>query len=80
MKLDDVHTMLAASINVDALKANLPSPAEFERILRERYAPLLSAEDYARLRTMCGLGQILDGEVVTPRPALAQQTDDAPHT
>lgn len=67
-----IHDVIAASIDVNALKANLPSPAEFERILREKYEPILTAEDYARIRQMCGLGQVIDGETVAPRPELEQ--------
>lgn len=33
-----------------------------ERLLREKYEPLLSADDYARLREKCGLGAVIDGE------------------
>jgi hypothetical protein len=72
--LGDLTAYFAQQIDVDALKANMPTPAEFERILREKYEPLLSAEDYAHLRTLCGLGPVIDGEVTQPRPALT----DAP--
>lgn len=38
------------------LAAQLSTPAEFERLLREKHEPILDAEDYARLREKCGLG------------------------
>lgn len=42
--------------------------AQTERLLREKYAPILSVGDYARLREKCGLGEVIDGEVaVLPR-------------
>jgi hypothetical protein len=70
--LGDLTDYFVGQIDADALKANMPGPAEFERILREKYEPLLPADDYARLRTLCGLGAVIDGEVATPRPELAQ--------
>lgn len=45
------------------LAALLPTPAETERLLREKYEPILSAEDYALLREKCGLGAVIDGEL-----------------
>lgn len=74
--MSDIRTQVFV-VEVSALMANMPTPAEFERILREKYEPLLSAEDYARLRTLCGLGAVIDGEVIQPRPAL---TDASPST
>lgn len=55
---------IAAGIDPDVIKTNLPTPAEFERLLREKYEPILSAEDYALLREKCGLGAVIDGEVI----------------
>lgn len=40
--------------------------AEFERMLREKYEPILSEEDYAKLRERCGLGPVIEGEVCSP--------------
>lgn len=45
-------------------------PAQTERLLREKYAPILSAGDHALLREKCGLGEVIDGEVARPLPAI----------
>jgi hypothetical protein len=50
-------------------------PAEFERILRDSYQPIVSPEDYARLREKCGLGSVIDGEIVEPRLAIEAAPD-----
>ena len=57
---------------IDASQFVPPDPAEFERTLREKYQPILSPEDYARIRELCGLGPIIDGEVVEPPRAIEQ--------
>lgn len=44
------------------------SDADFERLLRERYEPILTPEAYATLRRACGLGDLIEGEC-TERPA-----------
>lgn len=49
----------------------LPDPADFERLLRQQYEPILTPEDYAKLRRKCGLGDVIDGEVVLPRREIA---------
>jgi hypothetical protein len=56
----------------------LPDPAEFERILRERYQPILSPEDYTKLRTKCGLGEIIDGETVSDVTRYARMVEVTP--
>jgi hypothetical protein len=53
----------------------LPPPAEFERMLRDSYQPLVSPEDYARMREKCGLGPLIEGEIVEPRPAIEAAPD-----
>lgn len=59
----------------DWIRRRLLPPAEFERMLRDRYEPLVSAEDYARLREMCGVGPVIDGEIVVSRPAIEAAPD-----
>jgi hypothetical protein len=49
-QLSDVARQCGEQIDPDAILANLPAPADFERLLREKYQPILSADDYARLR------------------------------
>lgn len=61
----------------DWIRRGLLPPAEFERMLRDRYEPIVSAEDYARLRKVCGLGPVIDGEVVAPHLAIEAAPDGA---
>ena len=35
-----------------------------ERILRERYKPLLTAQEYEQVRAACGIGTLIEGTVV----------------
>jgi hypothetical protein len=74
--LSALHTYFVEQIDPDALRANLPTPAEFERLLREKYEPILSAGDYAKLREKCGLGPVIDGEMATPRRELTAGSAD----
>jgi hypothetical protein len=45
-----------------------------ERLLREKYQPILSVADYAKLRQKCGLGQVVDGQTVPERTAIAEES------
>lgn len=56
----------------EGLAAMVPTPAELERLLREKYEPILDPDTYARLREKCGLGQVFDGETTEP----AQPTEE----
>jgi hypothetical protein len=42
--------------------------SQTERLLRENYQPILSADDYAKLRQKCGLGAVLGGDVGVDQP------------
>lgn len=46
-----------------------PDDATFERILREKYQPLCTPDEYARLRRACGLGDLIDGEAAPSKTA-----------
>lgn len=50
---------------VQQAPANLPSETEFERILREKYEPICTPDEYQRLRRKCGLGDLIEGEVAS---------------
>lgn len=48
---------------------------EFERLLREKYEPLCTPEQYAELRRRCGLGQLVEGQAVSAgQPSLPTAT------
>lgn len=51
------------------------NPDDTERILREKYEPILPADLYARLREKCGLGTVVDGEIVPERKAITASGD-----
>lgn len=64
---DELDDRWSAARALEPKLWTLPDPAEFERMLREKYEPILSPDDYAQLREKCGLGAVIDGETVEPR-------------
>ncbi|MDG4832410.1 hypothetical protein O7627_24325 [Solwaraspora sp. WMMD1047] len=62
--MTELVDVLGPTFDIPNIQA--PDPAEFERLLREKYKPILTADEYQRLRAKCGLGQVIDGEVIEP--------------